>query len=816
MENHWSFQGRPLSVRERAQMETAFHDHEKMQGTLIRDNGQRVPFTWGDVTLRFSKDLTVGIDEYTTSVGMPFRISHVPAFFLDRVNAEYRLMPLGDAIHDDASNWDAFVNYVDALVPGTTDRIVFRTANHGQVILNAQAVGANPIRRVLENVSGPFERQTGGVSQDIMETQFTDKEKRLLDSDTSEDPNWFPQPGLLTLRDVPFRFGFYRSPWTTSNVGVLFEGIRDKITPVKFRIRIMADPTETDDKGRLRAVVRVWMDPQIQATGEQLWIMHVLLASLKGGGKKAQEPDPNGHQVSLPPMESINIRWTRGITKKQVQQSTATYDRIVSKGRETLEKEKKEVAPVEQEPIDDSWTLQGKPLSTKERKQMKTHFREEPLFDDGFLFMDNGRRVHFTWDKVTVRFINDLAGINEEHTTKIGVPFDLPHVPRVFLNRVSRDYHRVPLGTNIHDDASHWNATVNYVDAKVSQDEWNDNDIDTEALGAMDRIVFKTSDHGQVILNAQAIGSRLTDILWNHGMDALVVIGAPLHRARAYTDQYWHAENDHPLAPSLIGELEEAFRNDGIRHTFKLDNGETVTLVWDHVTLRFTRDAHMSVEVATQVGLPLVHEDIHSRVMDQVNQRYRQVPLGETVIPSNTDWRASVNYLEGVLTLGSRQTVRVFWETPDHGRIYPTVIGASPQVTRPRLMGMVVNVHDGDTITIRDAHGDTHIRLGNIDAPELKQPAGLESGDYLRGWVLGKTVTVDVQTIDKYGRTVGIVFLNDININEKMVEAGWAWVYPKYNRDPTLYAVEKEADDAKRGLWRNPNPQQPWEFRHRR
>ena len=52
---------------------------------------------------------------------------------------------------------------------------------------------------------------------------------------------------------------------------------------------------------------------------------------------------------------------------------------------------------------------------------------------------------------------------------------------------------------------------------------------------------------------------------------------------------------------------------------------------------------------------------------------------------------------------------------------------------------------------------------------------------------------IEVDTIDRYGRVVGKIFLNDLNINKEMVKAGHAWVYVQYAKDKTLFALEKEA-----------------------
>jgi micrococcal nuclease len=62
---------------------------------------------------------------------------------------------------------------------------------------------------------------------------------------------------------------------------------------------------------------------------------------------------------------------------------------------------------------------------------------------------------------------------------------------------------------------------------------------------------------------------------------------------------------------------------------------------------------------------------------------------------------------------------------------------------------------------------------------------------------------------------LGVVLVNGVDVNSKMVEDGWAWHFKKYSDDENLAALEKEARAAKRGLWQDPNPMSPWDFRER-
>jgi len=128
--------------------------------------------------------------------------------------------------------------------------------------------------------------------------------------------------------------------------------------------------------------------------------------------------------------------------------------------------------------------------------------------------------------------------------------------------------------------------------------------------------------------------------------------------------------------------------------------------------------------------------------------------------------------------------------------------------------GNVVNVHDGDTITV----GETRVRLHGIDAPELNQPGGRQSRDFLASLVDGKQVEVSVQDTDGYGRKVGLVRVRGVgDVNAAMVEAGHAWVYRKYcDGCYGMRLAEGLARYRKLGLWAGPGkPVPPWTWRKR-
>ena len=136
------------------------------------------------------------------------------------------------------------------------------------------------------------------------------------------------------------------------------------------------------------------------------------------------------------------------------------------------------------------------------------------------------------------------------------------------------------------------------------------------------------------------------------------------------------------------------------------------------------------------------------------------------------------------------------------------------------LAGKVVAVADGDTITVLDDSKVQHkIRLAGIDAPERKQPFGQRAKEQLSNLVFGKSVQVVTEKVDRYGRQIGKVLIDGRDANLAMVSAGMAWHYKKYQSeqaasDRLLYAsAEEDARGGRVGLWQEPAPVAPWDWR---
>jgi len=166
-----------------------------------------------------------------------------------------------------------------------------------------------------------------------------------------------------------------------------------------------------------------------------------------------------------------------------------------------------------------------------------------------------------------------------------------------------------------------------------------------------------------------------------------------------------------------------------------------------------------------------------------------------------------------VLCAAPSQTTIIWAQQPA-----PATTGNKLQLV---IEGKVINVHDGDTITVLDQDNKKfHIRLQGIDAPELKQEFGAVSQQNLSRMVLGKQVTIVWTKVDKYRRTVGTIMLDGHDVNIEQVKAGMAWHFKKYEDEQTpedrrtYSAAEQSARAAELGLWKPPsNPTAPGDWR---
>ena len=159
--------------------------------------------------------------------------------------------------------------------------------------------------------------------------------------------------------------------------------------------------------------------------------------------------------------------------------------------------------------------------------------------------------------------------------------------------------------------------------------------------------------------------------------------------------------------------------------------------------------------------------------------------------------------------------MRVLLNLP-RGLVAALVMLTVQAASAAEIAGRVVGIADGDTLTVlTEARQQVKVRLAEIDTPEARQPYGTRARQVLSDLAFGKTVRVAVQDTDRYGRTVGRIYADGVDVNAEMVRQGAAWVYRQYSRDRSLLKLEDEARTARRGLWALSEAERtpPWEWR---
>jgi len=139
------------------------------------------------------------------------------------------------------------------------------------------------------------------------------------------------------------------------------------------------------------------------------------------------------------------------------------------------------------------------------------------------------------------------------------------------------------------------------------------------------------------------------------------------------------------------------------------------------------------------------------------------------------------------------------------------------------IEGVVRAVYDGDTILLATrAESRLKVRLYGIDAPETAkpdspgQPFGAIAKRTLMYKIMGRQVSAEIVDIDQYKRAVAVIRYAGRDINREMTAEGLAWAYRQYLQGTyasEYIGAENRARSKRAGLWRDANPQPPWEFR---
>lgn len=138
----------------------------------------------------------------------------------------------------------------------------------------------------------------------------------------------------------------------------------------------------------------------------------------------------------------------------------------------------------------------------------------------------------------------------------------------------------------------------------------------------------------------------------------------------------------------------------------------------------------------------------------------------------------------------------------------------SPDPMPQNRSGRVVKIVDGDTYDILINGEQLRIRMDGIDAPERGQPYSKISKEYLGRLCDGETIRLEIKSKDRFGRTVAKSWVSgNRELGAEMIRAGMAWHFKKYSDDIRLGVLEQQARREHVGLWSDPNPIAPWDYR---
>jgi len=127
--------------------------------------------------------------------------------------------------------------------------------------------------------------------------------------------------------------------------------------------------------------------------------------------------------------------------------------------------------------------------------------------------------------------------------------------------------------------------------------------------------------------------------------------------------------------------------------------------------------------------------------------------------------------------------------------------------------GKVVQVVAGDHLRVLKSETPVDVILAAVDCPEPGQPYAETARAFVADLANGKRVTVWALGKDAHGSVIAQVFTDKVNLSKALLQAGLAWHIRQHPVDMTHTTLEMSARAAQKGLWRQPHPVPPWEYR---
>lgn len=149
------------------------------------------------------------------------------------------------------------------------------------------------------------------------------------------------------------------------------------------------------------------------------------------------------------------------------------------------------------------------------------------------------------------------------------------------------------------------------------------------------------------------------------------------------------------------------------------------------------------------------------------------------------------------------------------------LVSISVAATAESLVGQVVGITDGDTLTLLVDRQGHKVRIAGIDAPEKRQDWGEKSKTNLSRLAFNQDAVAECPKVDRWGRQICKVSVGGNDVGLAQVQDGMAWWYRKYAKEQTAEdqsayeSAELMSKMRRLGLWSDTNPLPPWDFRRR-
>lgn|GEM_PF-710426 len=127
--------------------------------------------------------------------------------------------------------------------------------------------------------------------------------------------------------------------------------------------------------------------------------------------------------------------------------------------------------------------------------------------------------------------------------------------------------------------------------------------------------------------------------------------------------------------------------------------------------------------------------------------------------------------------------------------------------------GKCINIDDGNIIVVMKGNDAVRVRLAGIACPEPGQSFHDEAVQFISNLILGKDIFVDEKTLDYDKRHVSSVKIDGKEVSLELIKVGLAWYYDKISKNTELASAEQAARKQKLGIWSQPNPEAPWDYK---